>query len=918
MRRFSRLAVVAASAFMAASCSESPAGSGAGGSATIGLMPSFSASASQAYAALAAFGIDITNVHVRLTAPDGSMRDTTISFPVEMDTLSIEIAVPLLTAGESFRADIELRSADGLVLFSGTQHVVARATRLLGERGGAIVQILYTGPGSTVKTVTVSPASPGLSGVSTVAVTASGADAAGAVVSNVLVNWSTSDPTIATVVGTGISTATVTSTGKRGSATITAKTPLNVSGTAVVAVTPVAAKIAVISGGGQTGAAGTTLPQPLVVELQAADNLPVVGGGSVAFRAVTAGGSVTTASVLTDPSGRASTTLKLGPTAGAYVFEASSGSLTPATVSETATPAPAAALTINSGDGQSATVATALPLPITVKVLDQFGAPAVNAAVQWTRTSGGGAVGSPSTSTDASGIASNTYTFGNVAGDETIRASLPGLTGPNANVVFTVHGTAGAPVAMTTSGSNQKGPVGTALPNPFITRVVDAFGNGVAGVPVVWTVTGNSNVTASFAPPVSTTDVGGFAQTTVTLGNTVGPLQVTAVVSSALTVNYFAIVEPGQGATPGAISGLVYDGVNNAPLGGVKVTITSSGQAGGSVTVQTATDGHYITSPFPGGVYDVQVSLPGYVTTTILGLIVNGTTVAPAVPLVPASTSPGGISGTIISATTNQALTTTVTVELRSGLNALTGTPIQSVQTNGLGQYVFATVSAGTYTVLATAPGYAAASKTGISVGATTTGNQNVFISPLTAVGAVRIVLTWRTTPRDLDSHLTGPTGTDTLHRFHVYYSNRGNCNASPFACLDQDVTSGSGPETMTISTVFNGRYRYGIQNYTCCGNGGSSVDLGLSQSGAKVEVYISNTLVQSFSVPAGAGNFWQVFDLNGSTITPINQIVTLGAFGGAITRIPNGNTPLPRTVDENTRILNDVRAHQKSTRSPQ
>ncbi|MEO8621372.1 MAG: carboxypeptidase regulatory-like domain-containing protein, partial [bacterium] len=410
----------------------------------------------------------------------------------------------------------------------------------------------------------------------------------------------------------------------------------------------------------------------------------------------------------------------------------------------------------------------------------------------------------------------------------------------------------------------------------------------------------------------------GNAQTTVTLGNTAGPLQVTAIVSSALTANFFAIVEPGQGATPGTISGIVYDGVNNAPLGGVTVTITPSGQSSGGISVQTATDGHYITSPFAGGFYDVQISLTGYVTTTILALRVSGTTVAPAVPLVPASTSPGSISGTIISATTNQALTTPVTVELRSGLNALTGTPLQTVQTNGVGQYIFAGISAGTYTVLAKAVGYADASKTGISVGATTIGNQNVFISPLTAVGAVRIVLTWLPTPSDLDSHLTGPTGTDTLHRFHVYYASRGNCNASPFACLDQDVTSGRGPETMTISTVFNGRYRYGIQNYSCCGNSGSTSDLGLSRSGAKVEVYISNTLVQSFSVPAGTGNFWQVFDLDGSTITPINQIVTLGAFSGAITRIPNGTTTLPRTVDDNTRILNDVRAHQKTTRVPQ
>lgn len=58
------------------------------------------------------------------------------------------------------------------------------------------------------------------------------------------------------------------------------------------------------------------------------------------------------------------------------------------------------------------------------------------------------------------------------------------------------------------------------------------------------------------------------------------------------------------------------------------------------------------------------------------------------------------------------------------------------------------------------------------------------------------------------------------------------------------------------------------MQDYTCCGNGGNSDDLSLSQSGAVVNVYISNMLMQSFAVPAGAGSFWTVFELNGSTIT--------------------------------------------------
>ena len=58
---------------------------------------------------------------MRLTAPDGSTRDTTIAFPVGSERLQIELSVPLRTAGQSFRADVELKNDLGQVLFSSYQ-----------------------------------------------------------------------------------------------------------------------------------------------------------------------------------------------------------------------------------------------------------------------------------------------------------------------------------------------------------------------------------------------------------------------------------------------------------------------------------------------------------------------------------------------------------------------------------------------------------------------------------------------------------------------------------------------------------------------------------------------------------------------------------------------------------------------------
>jgi len=285
---------------------------------------------------------------------------------------------------------------------------------------------------------------------------------------------------------------------------------------------------------------------------------------------------------------------------------------------------------------------------------------------------------------------------------------------------------------------------------------------------------------------------------------------------------------------------------------------------------------------------------------------------------VPASSNPGSISGTVLDATNNQAVRSAVTVELRAGMNNTTGTILQTFTTSGNGQYSFSNVAAGTYTVVALATGYSPASKTGISVGATNTSNQNVFISPAGATGTVRIVLTWRTTPRDLDSHLTGPTASGSS-RFHVWYAGSGNCSGAPFACLDNDVTSGSGPETITITQVLPGIYRYSVQNYSAAGNGSAPNDLTLSNSGGRVDVYIGNTLAQTFAVPAGAGSLWTVFELNGTTITPVNSV----SAGPVLlpNRIPvagasAGSSTIRRT--DATVIFNDIGAHPKPGTGPQ
>ncbi|MEL7003742.1 MAG: hypothetical protein AAFN93_13550 [Bacteroidota bacterium] len=76
------------------------------------------------------------------------------------------------------------------------------------------------------------------------------------------------------------------------------------------------------------------------------------------------------------------------------------------------------------------------------------------------------------------------------------------------------------------------------------------------------------------------------------------------------------------------------------------------------------------------------------------------------------------------------------------------------------------------------------------------------------------------------------------------------------------DVTS-FGPETTTITTFYNGLYRYSVHNYD---NQSISGGVEIFNSPTLVEVFDMNGLVQSFSPPPAkstSGNTWRVFEMN-------------------------------------------------------
>jgi hypothetical protein len=122
-------------------------------------------------------------------------------------------------------------------------------------------------------------------------------------------------------------------------------------------------------------------------------------------------------------------------------------------------------------------------------------------------------------------------------------------------------------------------------------------------------------------------------------------------------------------------------------------------------------------------------------------------------------------------------------------------------------------------------------------------------ISPvMTNLDGMRIVLNWGATPADLDSHVVYPGN-------HVYFEKQQGTDAN----LDVDDTTSYGPETITIERKHDGeRYIYAVHNYT---DREDTQSTSLSRSNAKVFVYVGQTLIRTYYVPANRkGNLWQVF----------------------------------------------------------
>jgi len=241
---------------------------------------------------------------------------------------------------------------------------------------------------------------------------------------------------------------------------------------------------------------------------------------------------------------------------------------------------------------------------------------------------------------------------------------------------------------------------------------------------------------------------------------------------------------------------------------------------------------------------------------------------------------PAQIAGTVRNALTGGAVVS-ATVQVKAGGNAASGDPVlQSAVTDAAGDYAVTGLAAGSYTVFVQATNFLTARVPGIVLSGGEVRTLDVALSPPQQTGQTRIILSWDSLPPDLDAYLVVPTDTSATPPV-VYFGLTGDSVVYPFATLDQDVTSGYGPETITIHQQLAGLYTFVVHDYT---TNSDSTSLTLANSAARVTVYQNNQLVQSFTVPNSPGTLWYVFALNGTVITPLNVVNNdpPPSFGGA------------------------------------
>jgi YD repeat-containing protein len=261
----------------------------------------------------------------------------------------------------------------------------------------------------------------------------------------------------------------------------------------------------------------------------------------------------------------------------------------------------------------------------------------------------------------------------------------------------------------------------------------------VLGVPTVTTLTPSSGpvgivvkVSGSYfgaTQGTSTLTFNGVAATPTSWSN----VAIVAPVPSGATTGPVVVSVQGVSSTgmsftvgTGTIAGTITRASDGTTISGAQVAALQSNALVASTS--TASDGTYTISGLAPGTYDVRVSASGYGTSLQTG---EAVTAAGSTTVNAALASPGTVSGTVTKSDGVTAIVGASVAVLQSN------DTIGSATTDGSGSYSIANLTAGTYSVQASATGYTSQTQTGVSVTAGNTTTANISLAGQSVISYV-------------------------------------------------------------------------------------------------------------------------------------------------------------------------------------
>ncbi len=305
--------------------------------------------------------------------------------------------------------------------------------------------------------------------------------------------------------------------------------------------------------------------------------------------------------------------------------------------------------------------------------------------------------------------------------------------------------------------------------------------------------------------------------------------------------------------------------------------------ASGSTTFTNASQ--YAIFNINAGRWKIRFVASGYKSVEgIVDIQPDATTNFDIITFVPGTQTPAAISGRALSALYNTGVCD-LTARIRPGVNVKSGpyaidgngVTIASVKTATDGSYAIPNVPPGNYTLEVSGSGkrgnctssvevYSTTFKTVVAAGSETPANQNILVSPVLGENEMRIVLSWGARPRDLDSHVQySPTDSGA----RIVWNRKAPLGAGNGE-LDYDITTGYGPETITLKgSIWSQPVRfYSIYNWS------GEANMGISA--ANVRVFKGSVgEVRNYSInPNHSNRWWKIFCISADkNITDVGSV---------------------------------------------